>query len=240
LKANVNITHKLEQLPFRRLFAWLLILTVLQACATSEANLSVNSPALRDAKNISEVTLPEQIIAEEQRDSVIRQRPPRKSELRFTGADTFDVPDNLPDKQFVAGYNNMPVKAFINEVFGNQLALSFSIDSDVQDLAELVSLRLIEKVDSSRLFNIASQTLASYGVSISKQQGLYVFSYSENATASSVPLVVSGAALPDVPASHRPLFLHLPLKVVSYVAIYPLLVAAMRGQDVTIQQKRGR
>ena len=236
MKANVNITDKSKQLPFRRLFTLLLVPMVLQACATSESNLPVSSPALRDAKNISEVTLPEQIIVEEPRDSVIMQRPPRESKYRFTGADIFNLPDNLPDKQFVAGYNNMPVKAFINEVFGNQLALSFSIDSDVQDLVELVSLRLIEKVDSARLFNIASQTLASYGVSISEQQGLYVFSYSENATASSVPLVVSGAALPDVPASHRPLFLHLPLKVVSYVAIYPLLLEAMRGQDVIIQQ----
>ena len=85
------------------------------------------------------------------------------------------------------------------------------------------------------MFSIASETLASYGVSITEQQGLYVFSYSESATASSVPLVVTGLALPDVPVSHRPLFVSVPIKVVDLEKVMLFLESAFRGQDISIQ-----
>jgi general secretion pathway protein D len=154
---------------------------------------------------------------------------------QFTSDSVVELPVGLPNGEFSAGYNNMPIDAFINEVFGDQLRLSFSIDPLVQQLKDLVSLRLIDKVDSARLFSIASETLASYGVSITEQQGLYVFSYSESATASSVPLVVTGLALPDVPASHRPLFVSVPIKVVSLEKIMLFLQSAFAGQDISLQ-----
>jgi general secretion pathway protein D len=129
----------------------------------------------------------------------------------------------------------MPVGVFINEVFGDQLRLSFSIDPRVQELKDLVSLRLIDKVGSARLFNVARETLASYGVSITDQQGLYVFSYSESATAKAIPLVVTGLALPNVPVSHRPLFVNIPVKIVSAEKVYSFLQTALQGQDILIQ-----
>lgn len=133
---------------------------------------------------------------------------------------------------FRGSYNNMSVAAFINEVFGNQLGLSFTIDPDVQGLSELVSLRLIEEVTADRLFSVAQGTLASYGVAIGTQADLYVFSLSAEATAGDLPLVISGRALPEVPPTHRPLFVFVPITVVNSNALKNWLTPALRGQDL--------
>jgi general secretion pathway protein D len=182
---------------------------------------------------------PDQILEQEEQEAQVgnegRRGPSFPGNTQYTSTDAIEIPDNLPEEKFSAGYNNMPVDAFINEVFGDQLRMSFSIDPRVQGLEDLVSLRLIDKVSSSRLFNIARETLASYGVSITEQEGVYLFSYSESATASSVPLVVTGLALPDVPASHRPLFVSIPIKIVSVEKIYLFLQSALQGQDISVQ-----
>ena len=210
------------------------MLTLLQACTTQSVNEGL-MPLLREPKLTP--TEPEQDSRQQEQEAGIEVRRGRtfSGKTQFTSENVVELPVDLPNGEFSAGYNNMPIDAFINEVFGDQLRLSFSIDPLVQELKDLVSLRLIDKVDSARLFSIASETLASYGVSIAERQGLYVFSYSESATASSVPLVVTGLALPDVPVSHRPLFVSVPIKVVDLEKVMLFLESAFQGQDISIQ-----
>ena len=141
----------------------------------------------------------------------------------------------LPKIKFKGAYNNMGVSAFINEVFGDQLGLSFSIDPEVQALTELVTLRLMEEVSAEQLLQVAQQTLASYGISVRSQNGLFTFSLSEDAGAGDTPLVLTGVALPDVPESHRPLFVFYPIDVVSNNSLRNWLMPALRGQDIDIQ-----
>jgi general secretion pathway protein D len=237
LIANGNDTRKLMRYPKNRLCSVLLVLLFLQACTTQVVNAPIPPSLLREPRPMPEAEASSGLGPEQQEEGAggnVRRGPSFPENTRFTSTDAMDLPDNLPSGKFSAGYNNIPVEAFINEVFGDQLRLSFSIDPLVQELKDLVSLRLIDKVDSARLFNIARETLASYGVSITEQQELYVFSYSESATASSVPLVVTGLALPDVPVSHRPLFVNIPIKIVSSERVYSFLQSAFQGQDIRI------
>ena len=238
LIVNGNETRKLMRYPKKWLWSVLLMLLFLQSCTTQAVNAPLIPPLLREPKLMPEPNQgPEQQEQEQEQEQEtnVRRIPSIPRSTQFTGTGVIELPDNLPNEKFSAGYNNMPIDAFINEVFGDQLRLSFSIDPQVQNLEDLVSLRLIDKVSSARLFNVASETLASYGVSITEQQGLFVFSYSESATASSVPLVVTGTALPDVPVSHRPLFVNIPVDVVPVEKVYLFLQSAFQGQDLLIQ-----
>lgn len=144
----------------------------------------------------------------------------------------------LPDGDFRGSYNNMSVSAFINETFGNQLGLSFSIDSAVQAMDELISLRLTEEISARQLFIVARDTLANYGVLMTTQQGIFVFSLSDDARGGSIPLVVSGRTLPDVPATHRPVFVFYPIEVVDANVLRSWLNKALGGQGLQIEPVR--
>ena len=243
LIVNPNDTRETKRYSKSRPWSVLLVFLFLQARTTQAVNAPITSPLLREPSQMPDpeegAEEQEQEQEQEQPGNNVRRGPSFPGSARFTSLDVVEVPDDLPNGKFSAGYNNMPIDAFINEVFGDQLRLSFSIDPQVQVLKDLVSLRLIDKVGSARLFNIARETLAAYGVSITDQQGLYVFSYSETATASSVPLVATGLALPDVPLSHRPMFVDIPIKVVSSEKIYQFLLNALQGQDIRVAQMSG-
>jgi len=163
--------------------------------------------------------------------------PGPENEIRagVAGESQLDTDFDMPDGRFKGSYNNMRVPTFINEVFGDQLGLSFSIDPEVQALSELVSLRMMEEVSSQQLFQVAQQTLSSYGISVRQQSGLFVFSLSDDAGAGDTPLVLTGVALPDVPESHRPIFVFFPVDVVGNNSLRNWITPAMRGQDIEIQ-----
>jgi general secretion pathway protein D len=110
-------------------------------------------------------------------------------------------------------FNNMPVPVYINEVFGNQLGLNFVIEPSLKSSADLVTMRINEPVNQQDLYELATQTLKSYGVTTSIKNNAVLFSFSENAS-SETPLLVSGRALPEVPSTSRPIFYIYPLKAV--------------------------
>lgn len=111
-------------------------------------------------------------------------------------------------------FNNMPVPVYINEVFGNQLALNFVIEPSLKSSADLVTMRLNEEMSQKDLYELATQTLTSYGVTTSIKNNAVLFAFSENAS-SETPLLVSGRTLPEVPSTSRPIFYIYPLKAVT-------------------------
>lgn len=121
---------------------------------------------------------------------------------------------NLTGAPISLNLNNFPLPAFINEVFGNRLGLSFSIAPALQTKTDLVSLRLNEPQPPADLFATARFVLGDYGVAISERDGVLFFQPAENTANDSLPLLVSGNALPDVPMSHRPVFQQVPMRVV--------------------------
>ena len=206
-------------------------LVLLVGCATTGGSELLEIDKLREPKPTVESEGSE--MPGKQDETATRAQPGVPSSFRAGVADA-GLRDDIafPDKSIKASYNNLGVAAFINEVFGNQLGLSFTINPDVQALGELVTLRLVDEVSPEELFTVAQQTLASYGVSMTSQANLYVFELSADAASGDVPLVVSGRALPDVPASHRPIFMFVPIKVVNANALSNWINPVIRGQNV--------
>jgi len=136
----------------------------------------------------------------------------------------------------LAGNYNMPLPAFINEVFGEQLGLSFSLEPQIKKQADMVTLRLNDAVEPSDLFRIAVDTLNRYGVAVQQQGELLAFSIDKSITAGDTPLLVSGRTLPDVPQSHRPVFMFVQLSAVTNTKVRGWVADALKGKDIVIKE----
>ncbi len=147
---------------------------------------------------------------------------------------------NLKGDPIAGNYHNMPLPVFINEVFGEQLGLSFTLDPQIEKQEDLVTLRLIEAVPPSELFRIALRMLNTYGVAISQQGDVLHFAIDKNITAGETPLLVSGRALPEVPASHRPVFMFVPLKAVTNSRVTGWVRDALTGKDIQVTEDATR
>ena len=112
-------------------------------------------------------------------------------------------------------FHELPLVAFINEVFGEQLGLSFAISPGLQRQEDLVTLRLTERISPAQLFATARRVLASYGVDVRDEEGVLTFFANEEVAGGDVPLIISGRTLPEVPASHRTIFQLVLLRVAS-------------------------
>jgi|GEM_PF-1904892 len=133
-------------------------------------------------------------------------------------------------------FNNMTVPTFINEVFGNQLGLSFVIEPRVLEARDLVTMRLASALNQQQLYQVATQTLAPYGVITSLDNNLLRFSYSSEASKGDTPLLVSGRALPDVPASNRPLFYVYTLKALSTPAVKSYITQLFKPNELRVNE----
>ncbi len=146
----------------------------------------------------------------------------------------------LSGEPILGNYHNIPLPAFINEVFGEQLGLSFTLDPQIEKQQDLVTLRLTEPVPPAELFRIAMRTLNNYGVAVNQQGEVFSFAIDKNITAGETPLLVSGRALPDVPQSHRPVFMFVPLKAVTNARVAGWVRDALKGKDIQISEDSTR
>ncbi|MBD1389810.1 type II secretion system protein GspD [Neiella sp. HB171785] len=112
-------------------------------------------------------------------------------------------------------FNNMPIGTFINEVYGNQLGLNFIVEPNIKNASDFVTLRISTQIDQLSLFELATETLRTYGVTTSLRGEVLTFSYSEDAADGRIPLLASGSTLPEIPSGNRPVFHFYPLKSVS-------------------------
>ena len=113
-------------------------------------------------------------------------------------------------------FHDVPLVPFINEVFGEELGMSFVISPGLREKTDLVTLKLTEPLPPSQLFATARRVLAEYGVELREvEPGVLSFAPSQEVATRDVPLLVSGRALPEVPASHRTIFQLVPLHVVT-------------------------
>lgn len=153
-----------------------------------------------------------------------------------TDLQTLEQLPELSEEPILASYNKMPLPAFINMVFGEQLALPYSLDPALSQQDDLVTLRLVEPVKPAELFRIVRRTLTDYGVAMRRDEGIYVFYIDEDVTEGDVPIVISGRALPDVPESHRPIFVFMPLKSVKTTQVLTWVSSAMQGKDIEVRE----
>lgn len=232
-----------------------LLAIILGGCATSNSEAPADSNALDTASHFQVVPLERkrsgQIAEEHPVQETAKEAPEEEAETAGTqaewgpkaamgsggatvGLSSDDVPE-LPGEPISLELNDLPLPVFINEVFGEKLGLSFSLAPSLSGKKDLVTLRLSEPLAPEALFRTARSVLADYGVAIEQREGIWTFSHAENVTTEGVPLLVSGVALPDVPASHRPVFQIIPLKVASNAQIRGLVNSLFRGGKIEVQ-----
>ena len=143
--------------------------------------------------------------------------------------------ENLVGDPVRVSFHNVPLIPFINEVFGEELGMSFVISPGLREKTDLVTLRLTEPLPPSQLFAAVRRVLREYGVDLrEEEEGILTFAASKDTASRDVPLLVSGRTLPEVPASHRTIFQLVPLKVVRGPQIRGWLKKAFDRQDLEI------
>ena len=138
-------------------------------------------------------------------------------------------------------FHEVPLVAFINAVFGEELGMSFLISPGLAERTDLVTLRLTEPLPPRQLFATARRVLGEYGVDLREvEAGILTFTPSEEVASRDVPLLVSGRTLPEVPSTHRTIFQLVPLRVVRGPQVRGWLYEAFDRKDLEILEDPGR
>ena len=149
--------------------------------------------------------------------------------------------EDLVGEPVRVSFHEVPLVSFINEVFGEELGMSFVISPDLQGRTDLVTLKLTEPLPPRRLFATARRVLGEYGVDLRQtEEGVVTFAASGETASRDVPLLVSGRALPEVPATHRTIFQLVPLKVVRNTQVRGWLREAFDERDLKVFEDAGR
>ncbi len=221
------------------------LVILVTGCVPTSAVFSPHLPTpLRKAINTKEVSATQEmnIVAEEPISQIrFKPTPSLPVTTATTSSTQLSETDFSPHFAKVApvsvNVEGLPLPAFINEVFGNLLGLSFEIDNPVQQRTELVTLRATEAQSPQQLYQLAQQVLANYGVAIQLQGDFLRFTATKNQPPNPLPaMIVQGLTLPEVPPSHRPVFQFVPLKVVSYNQIKRWIEQLYKGYDIVIQE----
>lgn len=144
-----------------------------------------------------------------------------------------DLGAHLTGDDIAVSFHDLPVASFINEVFAKQLGLSFHIAPELRERADLVTLKLTDPVPPRQLFDTARTVLSGYGIDIARMDDVLTF-VARPGDGREVPLLVSGRALPDVPATHRTVFQFVPLRVVKGLFVSDVL-RAMFGKSLQVK-----
>jgi general secretion pathway protein D len=138
--------------------------------------------------------------------------------------------------------NNIPLPAFINEVFGNILEQDFQLSPEVAERKDLVTVRVTQPHNRQSIYELARNILATYGVVISNQGEFLRFVLGRDGELTTEPpLILTGAALPNVPESQRPVILLRSLEVISPADAYGMLRSVFeREQRLKIERDNAR
>ncbi|MDI1254202.1 type II secretion system protein GspD [Thermomonas sp.] len=139
-----------------------------------------------------------------------------------------------------ANIEGVPVPAFINEFFGNILAVTFQMDPAVAKLNDLVTLRTSGPQSPANFYRLAVQVLKAYGVSTSYEDGRVLFRLKSQGGDFEPPLVLSGRTLPQVPVTHRPIFQLVELQSVRTSDVNQWLRTAFKTDGLEIQDDLNR
>ena len=149
--------------------------------------------------------------------------------------------EDLTGEPIRVSFHDVPLVPFINEVFGEELGMSFVISPGLREKADLVTLKLTQPLPPRQLFATARRVLREYGVDVREvEEGILSFVPSQEIASRDVPLFVSGRTLPEVPASHRTIFQLVPLRVVRGPQVRRWLKEAFDRQDLKILEDPDR
>ena len=99
----------------------------------------------------------------------------------------------------------VPLPAFINEVFSKTLKLNVQIDQAVMSRNDLVTLRTGGPLSAQELFAMAQSILADYGIAVS-WDGRVLHVVTDQQLMAGMPAVIRGRAVPELSPALRPIF----------------------------------
>lgn len=153
--------------------------------------------------------------------------------------DKSDLDDSRADIRITLEDVELP--AFINEVFGNVLGLSFEIASELKDRTDRVSVRLEQSQTRRMVYEMASQILSNYGVEIQRQGELLRFQIKQvGLSPDEPPILISGEARPEVPIAYRPVFQFVNLQRVDAKDVIPWLNSAYEKSGLSVSADPAR
>lgn len=123
-----------------------------------------------------------------------------------------DLPAGLPDTAMEVNIGGLGISAFADEVLGRQLGLNVVTDPALSERKDLLTLQTGDPVSAATLFRLSRQVLGDYGVQVRVEGEIVRLTPLAPGTSAESPLLLSGRALPDVPATHRPVYFLLELK----------------------------
>lgn len=148
-----------------------------------------------------------------------------------------DLGLDLTGDPIAISFNDVPLAAFIDELFSERLGLSHHISPTLAGMTDLVTLRVLDPLPPAELFGYARRVLESYGVGIRvEEDGTLTFTDSTDVINGEIPILRTGSALREVPATHRTIFQIVTLKVIRPNDTASLLDTLIRGLDLKIHE----
>lgn len=118
---------------------------------------------------------------------------------------TSSQPPSLEGEDISINFEGVLLPAFVNTVFGELLEVTFEIDSAVLDREQLVTLRTAEPTSPDGFYQLITQVLSNYGISVAYENGVY--RVVENSQAQKeIPRIIRSRAFTSVPGDMRPVF----------------------------------
>jgi general secretion pathway protein D len=146
-----------------------------------------------------------------------------------------EVADRLMGEKIAAKFRDMPLPEFINEVYGRLLGFNFVLDPSLNASKDLITLSLSDAVSPAALYRAGRTVLGEYGVGIVESGDLLRFRRDDDVS-QGVPLLITGQALPEVPASSRPIFSIVGLEVVRNNQLAGWLKQLYKGTSLAVSE----
>ena len=144
-------------------------------------------------------------------------------------------------RQVTVNIEGLAVPAFINEVYGNLLGLSFQMDATVQAKKEMANLRITQPQSAAQVRKLADQTLQDYGVRVEPRGAVLRFSAGQGAAAGGdSPVFVFGPQLPAGLSPDAVVAQFLTLEVVRNTQVAGWLRRAYQGQRIEVSEEPER
>ena len=150
-----------------------------------------------------------------------------------------ELGSELAGEPITVSFHDVPLVAFINEVFAEQLGMAFHIGPGLQGRTDLVTLRLTEPIPPGELFAAARMVLRDYGIEIVDEAGILSFVAQADFSVK-VPLIISGRAQPEVPITHRTVFQFMPIKVANPGNVKTMLSRIFHRDELVANVQGGR
>ncbi len=143
------------------------------------------------------------------------------------------VPGGPSGAPISASFDQMPLPAFINTVFGELLKVNYQMDPAVASRQDVVTLRTGGARSPQELLAMATEVLSSYGLQVMRSENIYRIIPSD-VMMQQIPDVIRSRALPDVPVDLRPVFQYFQLQEAK-VADVVNAIANIVGTKVKLQ-----